>query len=487
MKYYLITLLFFHFLIHFFVPINGTFVADSLLKAIQGESLYINNFTSEKLFYPAIDLDPEFKYYIFRLPFAKFVNDNYIGQYPFLFSIYAGFILKFNFILIPIISILFVIISFYLLKKISDADIYFSLFFLFSSFLLTTVFDLNEVPIFFLMSTLGFYHIIKFIKSKANFNLFFSFFFLSIAVWFRLEALLFIFALGVALLINLYIDKNFNYKYFIFFTLSLIPLYLFFFRNIYIYEHFLGNRYYFNYQAETGFLERIYRVYAMSFFWKNNTGIKTGIFFCTPILFVSFIYFIKRIKETSNIVIFSITVFIIQYLLVSFTAPNDGINLTARYHVLLYIPGFLLVYEFIKEIGESKLRSLYLILGIFSSIFILILCSIWIFFSKEVNFLQIKLNTEKADLYIIGKEELCGSMGLSHLKEKILCVREPLLPETLNSIKNDTKIKKIKYITLAEKDNFYLLEDLKKIDMIQTKKENFKNNIEIYYINKVNN
>jgi hypothetical protein len=484
MKIYLLILLAIHLLIHFFVPIKGTFVADSLLKAIQGESLYKNNFNSEKLFYPAIDIDPEFEYYIFRLPFAKFVNEEYIGQYPFLFSVYSGLILKFHFIFIPILSVLFIFLSFYLLKKTTNADIYFSLLFALSSFLLTTAFDLNEVPLFFLISTLGFYFIIEFLKSKSFSHLFFSFFFVSIAVWFRLEAILFIVSLALAILLIFYLNKNFTYKYIIIFILSLLPLYLFFFRNLYIYEHFLGNRYFFNYHAETGFLERIYRIYVMSFFWKNETGIKTGIFFCTPILLISLSYFLKRIKQISDIILFSIIVFILQYFLVSFTSPNDGITLTARYHVLLYIPGFILANEFRKELGKSKL---YFFSGIFSSLFILILCSIWIFFSKEVNSLQTKLNSEKADLYIIDKEELCGSMGLSHLKEKILCVRETLMPETLGIIKDSSAINKIKYITINTEDELGLLEDLKKANMMQTNKESFKNRIEIYSLSKVKN
>jgi hypothetical protein len=65
---------------------DNLYTGDSLVKLFQAKSLLANNFTSEKLIYPANEFDPNYEFYFFGSGMTLPFNGYLIGQYPLLFS-----------------------------------------------------------------------------------------------------------------------------------------------------------------------------------------------------------------------------------------------------------------------------------------------------------------------------------------------------------------------------------------------------------------
>ena len=423
-----------------------------MLKAIQGHSLFTNNFSSEEINYPGLWADESRSGFLFDKGFSKTINGKYIGVFPVLFSFYAGTILKLGSIFIPIFAITLLLTAFNELRKINKVPLLFCFLYYFSSIINNSFFELNETALFFSISAIGFSQILLYLRKNQNINLLIGFFILSLAVWFRLEAILFIISIILSLTYLHLKNKKINLlNKILIVVIGLIPVYLFILWNYQSYGHILGPRYLFNFEKPTSWIDRIIRIISMSFFYIDFSGIKMGIFISSPFLLLAVAHFLKSRDRKNNLLYFSFYVFLLQYLFVSFTAPNDGITFTSRYHTLLVIPGFYLTYDYYFSI-KSKLNlriekfafAIALFIGIFTSLG-------WILFAKELSTFKAIATQGNPDVYIIKNDAICGSMGLIHLQKSVFCIRKVIQEKSiLQKIQGNQNINKLTYIIYAE-------------------------------------
>ncbi len=476
-RYLISLLIFLQIGLTFYQDYSSTFIADSLLKSIQGNSLFANNFSSEEIYYPGLWADESRSGFLFDKGFSKNINGKYIGVFPILFSFYAGVILKLGLVFIPIIAIVLLLIAFNELRKINKAPLIFCFLYYFSSIINNSFFELNESSLFFTISAIGFSQILLYLRKNENLKLFIGFFVLSFAVWFRLEAILFIISIILSLTyLHLKNKKNNLVNKILIVSIGIIPIYLFILWNYLSYGHILGPRYLFNFENSTLWIDRIIRIISMSFFYKDYTGIKMGIFFCSPFLLLALFHFLNNREKNNNLLQFSFYVFLFQFVFVSFTAPNDGITLTSRYHLLLVIPGFYLTYDYylsIKSVLNSRLEKLAfaiaLCIGIFTSFG-------WILFSKEISKFNVFASEGNPDLYIVKNDQICGSMGMMHIEKSVFCIRKIIQEKSiLKKIQENRNIHKLTYIIYAD------LNDNSKIDSI--KKALYETNFTLQKIN----
>ena len=101
MKGLVVALVIFHVILQILIDREATFIADPLLKAIQGFSLYSNQFRSEEILYIGKWADSNFSSFVFDSGFSFMVNGKYIGVFPLIFSLYSGLILKIGIQSIP--------------------------------------------------------------------------------------------------------------------------------------------------------------------------------------------------------------------------------------------------------------------------------------------------------------------------------------------------------------------------------------------------
>ncbi len=427
---------------------EGTFIADPLLKAIQGHSLFTQNFQSETILYPGHWADPDYSGFIFNGVFSKFVNGKYIGQYPVLFSFFSGFIIKIGIQSIPIFASLFYFFSFRFLKKAAGIPASFCFLYFFSSILIATLYDLNESSLFFFLCSTGFSFFVFHLNNPKNTWLFTGFFLLSVAAWLRLESILFIASCFFGLLI-VAIRRKESVKLgsFLVIALSVLPVFLFFSWNIYSYSHFLGPRYFFNFDQKLTLSERLLRIVSMSLFNKTDSGYKFGLFFCSPYLLLSLIYLTRKYRDLSSVALFACLVFISQFIMVSLSAPNDGATFTARYHLLEIIPGLIISYEFYRPEKKKYLAVMEKISYSFAILFGIFISIGWIFFARELKNVQVTAMEGNPDTLLVKSEVLCGSLGLEHLRKSIFCLRtEEQEKRILTRILENPSIKRITYI-----------------------------------------
>lgn len=454
MKKFLVFILFIQFVLLFAFKREHTFISDSLLKAIQGVSLV--EYGSENLIYPGIDQDSNYKLFIFDEQFSKKVNNKYIGQYPILFSIYSGIIFKLPLFFISIFSILFFLLSIFFLNNNTKFSIYFILLYFTSSIINNSHLDLNEASLFFLLNAIGFSFIYKYFNTEKYYDLVFGLFFISTGTWLRLESVLFFISSYLALFVIL---KSKRKLIFLSIFISALPIFGFLLFNHLSYGNILGPRYFFNFTEEFSLLIKIKRIISMSLFFYDSTGLKMGLFFVMPILLLALIYCLRNRKKLNPIEKFSLILFGIQFVLISITAPNDGITFTSRYHILEIIPGLVLVNFLEKNYSNKKvINSLF----VFSLIYQLFISIGFILFFNEIKKFQKFALKENPDTYITKNPLACGSLGLEHLQKKIFCFKDNKLDFIkIKFLIENGKMNKVNFI--SEKNEVLDLEEIKKI------------------------
>ena len=73
-RYLISLLIFLQIGLTFYQDFSSTFIADSLLKSIQGNSLFANNFSSEEIYYPGLWADESRSGFLFDKGFSKNIN-----------------------------------------------------------------------------------------------------------------------------------------------------------------------------------------------------------------------------------------------------------------------------------------------------------------------------------------------------------------------------------------------------------------------------
>ena len=351
MKKFLWTILFIQICLSLSYNKEYTFIADPLLKAIQGVSLVDHKI--EEIYYPGKELDPNYSLFVFDGTFSREVGQKYIGQYPIAFSFIAGFLLKLPLVSISIFSLFLLGCSIFFLNRVTYFGYFFLILYFSSSIINNSYFDLNETGPFFFLNALGFGFFISYFKTEKYRDILFGLFFVATATWFRLESILFGFSITLASFVVL--PKQRILKMLPTILIASFPVLLFFLFNHFHYGHYLGPRYFFNFSEDTTFGQRILRMISMSLLYFDKTGLKLGLFFVMPVLGLAIYFCFKNRNQLSKLELFSLYVFCLQFIFISFSAPNDGITFTSRYHILEILPGLVLVNFLVRNFSNQKI------------------------------------------------------------------------------------------------------------------------------------
>jgi|GEM_PF-5924626 len=410
-----------------YIDTKNSFLSDSLGKTLQAESLLNSNFTDEELVYPASEFDPERQLSVVD-EFARFVKGRYIGQYPIAFSIIlAGFrFLGVPWEIMPAVSFIFLPITFGLLGYYGFLRQRTFFVLLLGTVLFSSLIDVNETPVFFLINTLGFIFWIRYRKSLHLMNIMLSLALFSFGAYFRLESILFI----VALVLGEIFEKKKDFftgltpGFVLSFFIGFIPLYFFFVWNFYDYGHALGPRYFFNfYPGPVSLSEKLTRASSIVFTYYNGAP-KLGFFLCSPFLFLPVLYSVvvnrSFAKEKDHL--FYLVVSFVFLLLVSFTAPNDGVTISGRYLLLLILP-LIFLYENWMDLPLSRSwRIANVATIVFAFLIVLVQIAIFRMAAKHMKEVKDFISSRQTPVLLFTNKVHCAEGQLEHLKRPIFCL-----------------------------------------------------------------
>ncbi len=466
---------------------ENMFISDPLVKAVQTFSLKFYNYSSQQIYYPAVDIDPNFELNPMTEGFVFYNNGRYIGTFPvaisFLYSIvnskYIKFFSYFNIVLlIPFI---------YFFRKSTDnfSTVIFSLF---GSVLFSTLIDYSENSIYYLMVGIGYLFLVESLYSNMYKKLFFGGLILSLSIWFRLESILFIFSFLSSIFIVSLIKNNFTllYKKIIITSITSIFLtFIFFLYNFLFYSSILGPRFLFNYkEVSFSFINKATIFLSILFTFPRENNIAIGFYFYSPIFLLVIYYFIKKFKENSPLINIHLLTILIFSFLVGVLSPNDGITITGRYMACGVFPLVFLMDQFLLE-TTGKYKYLKVSLISFSFIISSIVVITFHFISKEFKKHSVYLNSQKADLYITSNELIGGSFSLGYLEKKIITIRRESDLVKLETILRENQFKSISLIGYNQSSNSVYNPILNMRDI--SLKTNYKCNDENHLIYRVHN
>lgn len=439
---FLIILLFGIYIIMSFDP-DFLFAGDSLSKLIQADSILKNNFSSEELFYPARDIDPDFKYYPFPSPFYIQVGESHLGQYPVFFSIISAVIIKlFTTKALPFIGLSLFLASLFILKKfynVRNSLIYFGGF---CTYLLVFSIDFSENIYTFTLTFLGltlYFSEIETQSVKIPKSIFAGIL-IGLGVWLRLEGLFFFFALSIGYLLVFGFKNKTELTRFILFGIGFsVLVFGFILFNYLDYGHILGPRYLANKEGfYQGLSDKIIQMTTLIFAWN----IKIGYFVFTPVFLYTIIKLIipsnyQKLENRYKLLLIAILVFIP---LVAFFAPNDGaVNWGPRYLAHAVFPN-LILFSVVLEKFEAPSVSLT------KKTFLYISCAIsFLFFftgfkffevgAKQLKKFQTEMEAVKTDIRVFQNFYLANHMGSSYLKNSsVLITEEKALQEFIDKV-----------------------------------------------------
>ncbi|MDV6234370.1 hypothetical protein CH379_001840 [Leptospira ellisii] len=442
--------------VSFWIDSGEFYIADSALKAMQTESLIVNGFKTDEIRYPAQTLDPLHE--AFFLPgFAENVKGKFIGQYPIAFSIFASLYRAagLDWKYIPFANSLLSLIALYLLYRNGRIDQKTMVLGYCGTILLALNSDFGEYPLFFLLNTFGFVSWLAYRDTKRVASLCTAVTAFSVAVWFRLESLLFLSALVAAEIpISGQERKNLVRASNVFsIFLSLIPIITFFFWNILEYGHPLGVRFIFNFgREEVSITERIARSFSIAFVNLVDGVPKFGFFFYSPFLILPVLYYLVLKKKRDGNSDFLLKLIGIYSVLVLSTAPNDGITITGRY-LLLLLPPLLVLWSGWNPGRAGFWKSV----SIFSVVFSLSVSGVTLkimrHISKQEKSFRNSFAKNETSLWIFTDPILCGQAGIDHLYRKILCVNQGTdLNNILSKIASDDSLSSVSLFFAEEKE-----------------------------------
>lgn len=185
---------------------DSVYISDSLVKAIQVKSLFLNGWNSQDVFYPAKEYDPLYTMNPLNEGFIFFNKGRFIGQYPIALSFFYSIILFLGFSILPYLNslILFPMVFLYSKNLYNKNNLFYLLF---GTTLIITIIDFSECSIFYSLTGIGFLFIKKYIDQRVDTHFIIGNIILGIAIWFRLEVLLFTFSIYLTLFI-IYLQKK---------------------------------------------------------------------------------------------------------------------------------------------------------------------------------------------------------------------------------------------------------------------------------------
>lgn len=445
-----------------FVDKYNTFISDSLLKAVQSESIYKNNFQDESLQSNSSKWDPEFQAFPFTYGIViGSINGKIIGQYPVTFSIINAALLSFgcSFSIIIFFYNCLLFLAIVIFSKKLNFSQFTTFLFYFAGFIFLSVIDLNETALFLSLNLFGFSIWMDYRSSQKNSSLFWATLFISFSIWFRLESLLFLFSLILSEVLTRK-ENNFRLldliqiKWLIPVSLGILPIIAFFLYNLFQYSHFLGPRYFFNFSDQImNPSDRIIIILSILFtYWKDT--LKLGFFLLSGYLIFPLFQYFRLWREISLDKRFLLLVCIFLIISISFNAPNDGVTIHGRYFLLLYLPAFALWNIWANEYKNSSniIKYSKIILISVSLILNLTIFLTFLFAIEQERKYRNYYSTIESDLTIYTNDLLCGLAGLNHLQKNILCFHENTDFESIiMNIENDQSVSAIAYYEPSEK------------------------------------
>ncbi len=416
---FFLLLIFFSYQLYKIQP-QYLYSSDNLLKLIQAYSLLESSFQSENLYYPAKDLDPEYKLYPHFPPLE--LKGKFLGQYPIFLSFTLAPLLKiFSFEILPYFFlgicflVSFLLIYFWDISKLSQ-----SLFILATPFV-PSGFEVSEHPYLILLQVLGLFFYFK--KTVPSFSFaFLAGIFLALGVWLRLEVLFFGFFLFLSICIlryNLQILEFVKSEKFVLVGFFIVVI-LFFGFNYWNYSHILGPRYLYNEQGfYSSILEKLKQAVVLLFGWD----MKLGYFGYTPLFLVVVVWAFWKYKfltEVERIFLFTILFFLPT---IAFLAPNDGVvNWGSRYMNLALIPNLILFESLYQKINSKKLKIFIIFFVIYSSFITYFSWKVMQNTSKLLNNLQKEFSYCENNLRVFPFKLYAEYQGLDYFKYPSLAV-----------------------------------------------------------------
>ena len=358
--------------------------SDGQIKLYQSYGHLLQGFDSYECYYPAKELDPEFKLNIFEYPFAffeKFKKSKCVFQYPPLFSIMGTIVAK----LFGLNSIIYIPILFYFLcilffdYILIESGISKNIATLFSFFSFTvcifplTILDFSEMSFYNLFILISLYLLNQLIKAKTRINkvkigfvlgasLIFTFFI-------RSEIILLSLLIGVLYIYYFYKDQDL-----FFYSLSLLSgaifvLTIFILFNIWSVEFPLGMRTFtvLNDTTNTSRSGLIYHIkIAKAFLWGDEEMV--GITKAFPFWLIGFIFLAPKFFKSYSKFIQILLISGIFYILIgSFTTPTRGgvQNFGLRYLETGLIPLLIALAFAIDLFFKDKSKKIQVYLSIF--------------------------------------------------------------------------------------------------------------------------
>ncbi|TGM60479.1 LA_3751/LA_3752 family putative glycosyltransferase [Leptospira vanthielii] len=442
-------------LIQLLIRVDSYFLSDPLVKMIQTISLWKQGWSTEGILYPAKDIDPLFLLSPLNEGFVFLNNNRLIGQYPvaltFLYSLF-GFL---PFPILPYFNILFLIVF---LKLLTKNSIQISTLVIVS--LGTVVFpllvDFSENGPFIILTGFGYSFFFKAFLTNKKEDWILGNLFLGLSIWFRLEGVLFFFAIQATIaFIHVFIKKEPILKTLhpVRYLLFAVFIFLFLLWNTFSYSHPLGTRHLTNFgNSDKTFYDQIKIFLSMVFTYPRANGWSLGFFLQSPI----FIYAIIKLRKKQVLqnleLLFHLLIVILYLLIAGITSPNDGITLTGRYLVVTIFPLTFILNEQMDELKKNKwiLYSIYTWMFLFSFLII----AIFYFSSIELKKLRKELAQFNSSLIVTTNELISGGFGLELVDKKVVCVRRENLIDYFSENLKKTSPNEFTILTIGKETNF---------------------------------
>lgn len=408
------------------ISLGNQFIVDGLMKAKQVYSLQANHFRSEAIVYPGRDLDPEFKLHHPNVDDKLFILKNTKGEYVSCFPIAFAFInalIPLRISLLPFLNAFLVLPLLWKLMHIrGETRVFPALYFIAGTFAFTLLVEFTEYPLFLSLSGFGFLYMIQFWKSSQNQYFFLSAVLLGLAVWFRLEGLVFGSLLFLGNLVFFFKKPGPRSSIGVLLTGSavfgiLVVAFLAF--NGLSYGHILGPRYLANYSADLKVKDKIIMFLSIVFTFPKAGFLPLGFFFYSPIFLAVLIRNFRTWRTSDFIVRFNLVLASLLVIVLAVLAPNDGIAITGRYAALAFFPCTYLLSERLSAGGFKAWEKVLLGWSFVITVITALLLGV---IGKETKKHNEYFSKVKGDLVFTSNDLIAGSFGPDRFGDIIFSV-----------------------------------------------------------------
>lgn len=325
------------FVLIFFSPSKGVQYGDFGLMYIQVKDIVESGYSTFAVKYKGEDIDPDYKYFPYTKPFiGKVGTKHYIDFPPYFPLINSPFYQALGINGLYVFSFFALIGTLILFIKIGrlyalDFSMIHLCIFLYSFGMTATMYNFvfHEYPIAIFLITLSFYFSSHFHIKKVSHSLIWFGFFGGLSLFFRLEMIFVILAIGISLIFVSPRDilklSSLSLIGFILPFLSLLYL------NSHIHGHPLGLRYVLTLTNESsvGVLGRIDIIRDMLFSSTRGFFFQSSFVLILPLLLL----FKRSLWKQEK---FLLTLIFVGFLFILLTAPNHGDHRAPRYLFGLY-------------------------------------------------------------------------------------------------------------------------------------------------------